>query len=74
VPTGWSLRVEDVNGDGNPDFIWHDGNGLSDPLSGETYIWLMNGPNPTFSSSDQVSGMMPGQVSIPIAYYIGGVL
>ncbi len=74
VPAGWSLHVEDVNGDGNPDFIWHDTNGSSDPLSGETYIWLMNGPNPTFKSSQQVSGMAAGQVSIPIDYYIGAIL
>jgi alpha-tubulin suppressor-like RCC1 family protein len=74
VPAGWSLHVEDVNGDGNPDFIWHDTNGSSDPQSGETFIWLMNGPSPTFKSSQQVSGLASGQVSIPIDYYIGAIL
>jgi len=74
VPAGWSLHVEDVNGDGNPDFIWHDGNGSQDPASGQTYIWLMNGPAPTFTSSQQVSGMGSGQVSIPVDYYIGAIL
>jgi alpha-tubulin suppressor-like RCC1 family protein len=74
VPAGWSLHVEDVNGDGNPDFIWHDTNGTSDPASGETFIWLMNGPSPTFKSSQQVSGLASGQVSIPVEYYIGAIL
>jgi alpha-tubulin suppressor-like RCC1 family protein len=74
VPAGWSLRVEDVNGDGNPDFIWHDNNGSSDPASGETYIWLMNGPAPTFKSSVGISGLYSNQTSIPAEYYIGAIL
>jgi uncharacterized repeat protein (TIGR03803 family) len=74
VPTGWTLHVEDVNGDGYPDYIWHDNNGSSDAQSGQTYIWLMSGSNPTFLSQVQVSGTIPSQISIPIDYYIGGIL
>jgi len=74
VPIGWTLHVEDLNGDGNPDFIWHDTNASPDAQSGETYIWLMNGLSPTYYSGVQMSGMGSNQVSIPIAYYIGGIL
>jgi alpha-tubulin suppressor-like RCC1 family protein len=74
VPVGWSLLVQDVNGDGNPDFIWHDNNGSPDAASGETYIWLMNGLVPTYQSSQQVLGIGSGQASIPTDYYIGAIL
>jgi alpha-tubulin suppressor-like RCC1 family protein len=74
VPTGWTLHVDDIDGDGNADFVWHNNNGLTDPQSGETYIWLMSAPNPVFSSALDVPGLAPNQIVIPVAYYIGGIL
>jgi alpha-tubulin suppressor-like RCC1 family protein len=74
IPVGWTLHVEDVNGDGNPDFIWHNNNSSSDPQSGMTYIWLMNGASPVFSSGMDIPGLAAGQDSIPIDYYIGAIL
>jgi uncharacterized repeat protein (TIGR03803 family) len=74
VPVGWTLHMEDVNGDGYPDFIWHDLNGSSDAASGHTSIWLGAGPDPSYGSSVAVSGILPSQVAIPIAYFIGGIL